>query len=225
MSSSLTHRLDQISTIGSCWTVLEAWELSASSAESHMRMVDFITMYSAISDGSLAQEKLTYSMWEAATQTSSQLEGLRRKLTTTHARMAMWSLEGSRDLAQTQIGTLMISGLQRHIRDLLASFCTFATNWLHEISYEASLSLRRTLDGSGMTQPLPTNSPAELCITRKQLMDCVHGCFRLNSDLDRLDRYVFSYCDPPKAGERRGILPGGPLPLPLAHSQARSAHR
>jgi len=153
-----------------------------------MLMAEFISMYSQISDGSLAHERLTYSMWEAVTLTSNQLEELRRKLTTTYARMETWLQGGLEDRAEIQISTLIISGLRRQTVNLARNFSTFAISWLHAISSEDSLSFGHTRDGSGTPESCLTINPPMLLLTRQRLMDSTSGSLSLLLDLERLER-------------------------------------
>lgn len=188
MSSSPTPRQDQTSIIGRLWNCLETWELSVSLEERSMLMAEFISMYSLISDGSFRRERFVYSMWEASTQTSSLLAALQRKLTTTRARMGTLSQVGLDDRAEIAIGTLIISGVRRHIADLLTSFCTFATSWLREILSAPFQTSAHTLNGNGTPEFPNTVSPLELSLTRQRLRESTSGCHSLLLELANHER-------------------------------------
>nr|WPD49009.1 MAG: replication-associated protein [Grus nigricollis-associatied genomovirus] len=179
--------VDLLGDLGA-WTCLETWELSASLEERSMLMAEFISMYSLISDGSFRRERFVYSMWEASTQTSSLLAALQRRLTTTRSRMAtLWQAD-LEDRAETAIGTLIISGVRRHIADLLTSFCTFATSWLREILSAPFQTSGPTLTGSGTPEFPNTVSPLELSLTRQRLRESTSGCHSLLLELANHER-------------------------------------
>lgn len=166
-------------------------------------------MYSLISDGSTALEKLTYSMWEASNLTSNQLGELRRKLTTTSARKETLLLEGWHDRAEIQISTLIISGLRRAAVRLVTSFCTFATSWLREISFEVFQISGLMPSGSGPREDWTTFNPQMLSLTRQRLMDSTSGSISLLWDLERLERGKPTL-PPPRAGGRIGAKAPAP---------------
>lgn len=188
MSSSPTLRPDPTSIIGQLWGYLDRWERSVSLAEKIMLMGEFITTYSLTSDDSFRRERLIYSMWEASTQTSNLLGGLQARLSITLARMETLSQAGLEDRAEMQISILIRSGLRRHIADLLTSFFTFATSWLHEISSEDSPPFEPTATGNGTTGPWRTINPRELSMTRQRLRESMSGCHSLLLDLGNLAR-------------------------------------
>lgn len=212
MSFSPTPSQDSTSIIGQLWTCLETWERSASLDERVMLMAEFITMYSQISDGSFRREKFVYSMWEASTQTSSLLDALQRKLTTTRSRMGTLLREGLEGRAEIAIGTLIISGLRRHMLDLLTSFCTFATNWLREILCGASQTSGLTPIGNGTTEWPYTISPLALSLTRQRLRESMSGCHSLLLDLASHERGTWVFA--PNVGLKRWGRFGGKPPAP-----------
>jgi len=188
MSSSPIPKPETIVMIGLGWTCLRTWELSAASQESFTKMEEFISMYSQISDGSFRHERLMFSMWEASTLTSNQLGELRARLSTTSARMEILSQAGYHDRAETQIGILIRSGIQRQINNLLKSFCTFAINWLHEISYEDSPISEPMQHGNLLNDLNRTVHPQALSLTRQELREWQNGSIRLIWGLEQLDR-------------------------------------
>lgn len=170
------------------FAILETWELNASSGESITQMEDFISMYSQISDGSFAAEGLTYSMWEAATQTLRLLKDLRAADTTMRSKMATWSVGDWPDLRDKTRGLIILaeSGLRLSRLDLVTNFWTFACDWLREM-----LSLRGEASSNSQTgnllQSLRTMIPQqEWGSTRQGLMDSMIGCRRVASATDLL---------------------------------------
>ena len=187
MSYSPTPKPETTSIIGKLWTCLHQWELSVSLEESSMLMAEFISMYSLTSDDSFHREKLIYSMWEASTQTSSLLAALQQKLSTTQSKMATLLRAGWEDRAEIAILTLIRSGTRRHIADLLRNFCTFATNWLREISSEDFPRFEPTLTGNGLNF-CTTINPQMLSLTRQRLRESMSGCHSLLLELGRAER-------------------------------------
>ena len=113
--------------------------------------------------------------------------------------------EGLDGRAEIAIGTLIISGLRRHMLDLLTSFCTFATNWLREISCGASQTSGLTPIGNGTTEWPYTISPMALSLTRQRLRESMSGCHSLLLDLANHERGKFkSGHIYPRVFERRG---------------------
>lgn len=217
MSSSPTPSLETNSTIGQLWTCLATWELSVSLDESFTKMAEFTTTYSLISDGSFRQERLTYSMWEATTQTSSLLVELRRRLTTTHARMETLLQEGLEDRAEIAIATLIASGVRRHMRDLLRNFCTFAISWLREISSEDFPRFAPILTGNGI-EFQNTINPRELSLTRQQLRESTSGCHSLILELAEAERGELDTVWKSRSPLGRGLCLAQTGPLPLTHA-------
>jgi len=102
--------------------------------------------------------------------------------------MEILSQAGYHDRAETQIGILIRSGIQRQINNLLKSFCTFAINWLHEISYEDSPISEPMQHGNLLNDLNRTVHPQALSLTRQELREWQNGSIRLIWGLEQLDR-------------------------------------
>lgn len=179
-----------ISILGELWSSLQAFELSASLEESCTRMEEFTFILSSISIDSSAQERLQFSMWEAATLTSRSLEELRRRDTTMRSKMAMWS-QGDSNVPCTRAGValtqLILSGVRLSWQKQQSSFGNFATNWFRNMWLEAIHLYGSIASGSLHPSILSTLPPEGYGLTRQQLRESTSGSCRLIWDLEHLD--------------------------------------
>lgn len=189
MPSSPTANV-AISILGELWTCLQNIELSASLDESCTRMEEFTYTLSSISVDSSVQERLQFSMWEAATLTSRSLEELQRRDTTMRSKMAMSSQEGSNvrlTRAEVALTQLILNGVRLSWQRQQSSFGNFATNWFRNMWSEAILLYGSIASGSLHPSILSTLPPEGYGLTRQQLRESTSGCCRLVWDLEHLD--------------------------------------
>lgn len=178
------------STLSRLATISQTLVLNVSWAESDTLMEEFTSMYSSISDGSLAVEKLIYSMWEAITLTSQSVAALRGRRTTTQSKMeTLWQV-GSTDptkRAEMALGRLILRGIQSSRLKLLKSFGHFAMTWLHEILLARFPHFRNTATGDIALQLDPTVLQMGLSLTRHALQSSTSGSCKLIWDLENWD--------------------------------------
>lgn len=189
MPSSPTHDV-AIWTLGQLWECFQTIELSASLVESCTRMEKFIYTLSLISIDNLALEQLQFSMWEAATLTSSSLGELRRKDGTMRRRMATSLLEDSdarTARAEVAITELILNGVRLSWQRQLNSFGNFATSWFRKLWFEAIHLYGSSATGSLHPSILSMRHPEEYGLTRQQLRESTSGSCRLIWDLEHLD--------------------------------------
>lgn len=187
MASSHTHNVET-SIPTRLFAILQTWELNASSGESITQMEDFTSMYSQISDGSFAAEELTFSMWEAATQTSRLLKDLRDADTTMRSRMATLSLGDWPDLKDQMRGLTILaeSGLRLSRLNLVTSFWSYASDWLREILSLPGAAFSNSQTGDLLPRLRSMVPQQEWGSTRQVLMDAMIGCRRVVSATDLL---------------------------------------
>ena len=153
-------------------------------------MAEFISTYSLISDGSLAVERLMYSMWEAVTLTSRSVDALRGRRTTTQSRMETLLQGGSSDptkRAEMALGRLILRGIQSSRLKLLKSFGHFAMTWLHEILLARFPHFRSIATGDIALSLDPTVLQLGMSLTRHALQNSTNGCCKLIWDLENWD--------------------------------------
>jgi hypothetical protein len=166
------------------WSSFQAWERSASSAESITNLRAFISTLSLISDGSFEVERRIYSMWTIATQTSNLLEEHQRKVTTMRSRMETLWAGGLRDQyrAEVEMARLLTSGLELRVRRIEMSFGHFATSWIQKLLPVLSVNSRSTPIGGSHRPSQSMSHPEELNLLARMLTEEMSGYVSLASD-------------------------------------------
>ena len=216
MPSSPTHSV-AVSILGELWTSLQRFELSASLDESCTRMEEFIFMLSSISIDSSVQERLQFSMWEAATLTSSSLAALQRRDTTMRSKMAMSSLVDSPvriTRAEAALTQLILNGVRLSWQRQQTSFGNFATNWFRNIWSEAIRLYGSIASGALHPSILSTLPPEGYGLTRQELRESTSGSCRLIWDLEHLDEGMSADTSALEGGRSLGSQ--APLRPPVA---------
>lgn len=211
-------------TLGELWIIFQNFELSVSLEESCTLMEEFISTLSSISTDSSALERLQFSMWEAAIQTSRSLEALLRRVTTTRSRMETWWAEDWSvpcTRAEVALGRLILSGARSSWQNLLTSFGDFAMNWFRNMWLEVLLRYPNTPSGDIDPRLLLTRHPLEYGSTRQLLMESVCGSVRLIWDLEHLERGESSFAVSLRG--RNDLWPGAALSL-TTRCLARPVH-
>ena len=106
----------------------------------------------SISDGSTEVEEQIRSMWEVSTQTLASLMALRRRVTTTHAKMGMLLREASigpfQLRAEEEIAKLILSGVKSHRQRLENHFGIWCMTWIQNLQSLALPNYRSIVIGN-----------------------------------------------------------------------------
>lgn len=137
----------------------------------------------SISDGSTEVEEQIRSMWEVSTQTLASLMALRRRVTTTHAKMGMLLREASigpfQLRAEEEIAKLILSGVKSHRQRLENHFGIWCMTWIQNLQSLALPNYRSIVIGNTDIVPPPTNHQQELDLEMILVMEEAIGCYSL----------------------------------------------
>ena len=118
----------------------------------HHQDGEFTFMCLSISDGSTEVEEQIRSMWEVSTQTLASLMALRRRVTTTHAKMGMLLREASigpfQLRAEEEIAKLILSGVKSHRQRLENHFGIWCMTWIQNLQSLALPNYRSIVIGN-----------------------------------------------------------------------------
>ena len=120
---------------------------------------------------------------EVSTQTLASLMALRRRVTTTHAKMGMLLREASigpfQLRAEEEIAKLILSGVKSHRQRLENHFGIWCMTWIQNLQSLALPNYRSIVIGNTDIVPPPTNHQQELDLEMILVMEEAIGCYSL----------------------------------------------